>query len=104
MVNVVTVARYYVMVTTNACRCATVRARIIARNLRISTTRVLVVTAPDICGMFCVVLRTLTLLLFKVRLYRAIRSTTLLYTFKKALQKSCGTKLDRKVGLRVVAR
>ena len=32
-----------------------------ARNLRIATTLVLAVTVPDVCGMFCVVLRNLTL-------------------------------------------
>ena len=74
-----------VIVTTNACRYATARActqhyyitLIIERNLCISTTRTLAVTAPDICSMFCVVLHNLTLVLFKACLYRAIRSITL---------------------------
>ena len=41
------------------------------------TTRILAVTVPDVCGMFYVVLRNLTLVLFKVRLYAAMRSMTL---------------------------
>ena len=36
-----------------------------------------VVNMPDVCGMFCVVLRNLTLVLFKAHLHTAIRSTTL---------------------------
>ena len=79
-VNVVAVAKSYVIDTTNACRCATTSA---CTREHYSRARVLAVTTPDVCGTFCVILRNLTLVLCKVRLHTAIRSTTLsipLYT------------------------
>ena len=73
-VNVVEAPRSYVIATANLHRCAVI-TRACAHNC--VAMRVLAVTALDVCGTFCVVLRNLTLVLSKARLYAAIRSTTL---------------------------
>ena len=52
------------------------------------TTSVLVVTAADVSGTFCVFLHNLTLVLFKVHLHVAIWSTTLSFPFSCTIDSS----------------